>query len=62
MPDLVPELYVGTLNVENAGDVNLGNTGVVNIYGEEYLRVSQYPGLIYGFRLKSVFIRIPMLF
>jgi hypothetical protein len=31
MPELAPELYVGTLNIENAGEVNINNPDNVNI-------------------------------
>jgi hypothetical protein len=50
MPELSPELYVSTLNIENAGVVNINNTEEVNIYGEEYLRISKPPQIVYIYR------------
>jgi hypothetical protein len=47
MPELAPELYVGALNIENAGEVNIDKAGAANIYGEEYLKITQHPALLY---------------
>jgi hypothetical protein len=47
MPELSPELYVGTLNIDNVGTANINNAGEVIIYGEEYLRISKLPPIIY---------------
>lgn len=41
MPELSPELYVGTLSIENAGEVNIPGAG--NLNGEEYLRILKDP-------------------
>jgi hypothetical protein len=44
MPELSPELYVSTLNIKNAGDVNVdAGDVVVNSYGEEYLKIKNSP-------------------
>jgi hypothetical protein len=42
MPELTPELYVGTLDID-AGEVNIKNSGDIIMYGEEYLKIKNTP-------------------